>query len=100
VTERGAYSVVIRWSEKVGLFIAYVPELPGCGAEGPTQLAALERLQVAIDYWIAAAKTNGLGASIPKPRTFDPARPFPEWVDKIGDMFLTIDDLLKKGRDS
>jgi len=60
------YEVIIYWSEADGAFIAEVPELPGCAADGPTYEGALANVRVVIEEWIDMAKE--LGRSIPEPR--------------------------------
>jgi predicted RNase H-like HicB family nuclease len=60
------YEVIIYWSAEDGAFIAEVPELPGCAADGPTYEAALANVLVVIDEWIETAQQ--LGRSIPEPR--------------------------------
>ena len=60
------YEIVIYWSESDQCFVAEVPELAGCMADGSTYRAALEHAEVVIREWIATA--NGLGREIPKPR--------------------------------
>jgi predicted RNase H-like HicB family nuclease len=60
------YEIVIYWSEPDQVFIAEVPELPGCMADGPTYRTALEHAEVVIREWIATA--TELGREIPKPR--------------------------------
>ncbi len=60
------YEVIIYWSEEDQAFIAEVPELPGCAADGPTLQAALQHVEVVINEWIETAK--GLGRAIPEPR--------------------------------
>lgn len=57
---------MIYWSEADDAFIAEVPELPGCAADGPTYQQALAAVQVVIKEWIETAKE--LGRPIPKPR--------------------------------
>jgi predicted RNase H-like HicB family nuclease len=42
------YEVVIYWSEEDQAFLAEVPELPGCMADGKTDQAALTNLEVII----------------------------------------------------
>lgn len=58
--------MIIYWSEEDDAFIAEVPELPGCAADGPTYEAALANVRVVIDEWIATAQE--LGRTIPEPR--------------------------------
>jgi predicted RNase H-like HicB family nuclease len=60
------YEVIIYWSAEDKAFIAEVPELPGCAADGPTKQAALKNVDVVIEEWIATAKE--LGRPIPEPK--------------------------------
>ncbi len=60
------YEVIIYWSEDDQSFIAEVPELPGCAADGATRAAALKAVDVVIKQWIATAKS--LGRPIPEPK--------------------------------
>jgi len=60
------YEVIIYWSEEDDAFIAEVPELPGCAADGPTRQAALKNVDVVIKEWIETAKESG--RPIPKPK--------------------------------
>ena len=60
------YEVIIYWSEEDQAFIAEVPELPGCAADGGTYQEALSNVQVIIQEWIETAKE--LGRPIPEPK--------------------------------
>lgn len=60
------YEVIIYWSDEDKAFIAEVPELPGCAADGPTYQKALRNVEVVIEEWIETAKE--LGRSIPEPK--------------------------------
>lgn len=60
------YEVIIYWSKEDEAFIAEVPELPGCAADGPTRAAALKNVDVIIKEWIETAKS--LGRMIPEPK--------------------------------
>lgn len=60
------YEVIIYWSEDDAAFIAEVPELPGCAADGPTRQAALKNVDVVVNEWIEIAKE--LGRPIPQPK--------------------------------
>ena len=60
------YEVIIYWSAEDDAFIAEVPELPCCAADGPTREAALKNVDVVIKEWIETAKE--LGRPIPKPK--------------------------------
>lgn len=60
------YEIIVYWSEEDEAFIAEVPELPGCMADGVTYEEALGNAQVVISEWIEAAQS--LGREIPSPR--------------------------------
>ena len=60
------YEVIIYWSDEDQAFIAEVPELPGCAADGPTYEAALANVQTIIGEWIETAQE--LGRTVPEPR--------------------------------
>lgn len=58
------YEVIIYWSKEDKAFIAEVPELPGCMADGRTPQEALSNVEVIIQEWIETAKE--LGRPIPE----------------------------------
>ncbi len=60
------YEIIIYWSEEDDAFIAEVPELPGCMADGPTYKEALINAETVIKEWIETAKE--LGRPIPQPK--------------------------------
>ncbi len=60
------YEIIIYWSRDDEAFIAEVPELPGCAADGETYQEALENVQVIIREWIETARE--LGREIPEPK--------------------------------
>jgi len=60
------YEIVIYWSDEDGAFIAEVPELPGCMADGPTKAKALAAVEKIAREWIETARS--LGRPIPQPR--------------------------------
>jgi predicted RNase H-like HicB family nuclease len=60
------YEVIIYWSEDDEAFIAEVPELPGCAADGASYREALDNVELVIQEWIETARA--LGRSIPEPR--------------------------------
>ena len=60
------YEVVIYWSDLDGVFVAEVPELPGCCAHGDTKPAALDSVESVIDLWIDTARE--FGDPVPEPR--------------------------------
>jgi predicted RNase H-like HicB family nuclease len=62
------YEIIIYWSEEDQVYVAEVPELPGCSAHGETQEAALENAQEAIHLWLDTAKEFGDPIPVPKGR--------------------------------
>jgi predicted RNase H-like HicB family nuclease len=60
------YEVIIYWSREDQAFIAEVPELPGCAADGKTRREGLSNAEVVIQEWIETAKE--LGRPIPSPK--------------------------------
>ena len=60
------YEIVIYWSDADGAFIAEVPDLPGCAADGATRDAALRAAEAIIGEWIETAQS--LGRAVPPPR--------------------------------
>lgn len=60
------YEVIIYWSKDDQAFIAEVPELPGCAADGATYQEALANVETIIQEWIETAKD--LGRPIPEPK--------------------------------
>ena len=60
------YEVIIYWSKEDKAFIAEVPELQGCMADGPTRRKALANVEVVIEEWIETAEK--LGRPIPEPK--------------------------------
>lgn len=60
------FETIIYWSNEDNAFIAEVPELPGCAADGKTYQEALVNVEVIIQEWIETAKE--LGRKIPKPK--------------------------------
>lgn len=60
------YEVIIYWSEEDATFIAEMPELSGCMADGDTAEKALLEVQIVAQEWIETAKE--LGRTIPNPK--------------------------------
>ncbi|MCK5267116.1 MAG: type II toxin-antitoxin system HicB family antitoxin [Spirochaetes bacterium] len=60
------YEVIIYWSEEDEAYIAEVPELSGCMADGDTYKEALENIEIVIQEWIDTAKE--IGREIPEPK--------------------------------
>lgn len=60
------YEIIVYWSEEDEAYIAEVPELPGCMADGVTYEEALRNTQVVISEWIETARS--LEREIPSPK--------------------------------
>lgn len=60
------YEVIIYWSDEDNAFIAEVPELPGCMADGQTYRDAIANVETVIQEWIETARD--LGRPIPQPK--------------------------------
>lgn len=60
------YEIIIYWSEADDCFVAEVPELPGCMADGTSYQEAAANAETAMEAWIDTAKE--LGRAIPEPR--------------------------------
>jgi len=60
------YEVVIYWSEENQTFLAEVPELAGCMADGKNYQGTLSNLETIIREWIDTARE--LGRPIPEPK--------------------------------
>lgn len=66
MSEKYKYEIIIYWSEEDEAFVAEVPELSGCMADGATYSEAVANVEVIIDEWIETAKE--LGREIPEPK--------------------------------
>ena len=62
------YEVVIFWSEEDQAYLAEVPELRWCMADGATYQEALANVEVVIDMWIETATEKGWAIPEPKRR--------------------------------
>ena len=60
------YEVIIYWSDEDEAFVAEVPELPGCAADGATYQEAIANAEVVIREWVETALE--LGRTVPEPR--------------------------------
>ncbi len=58
------YEIILYWSEEDQAFIAEVPELSGCAADGETYQQALQNVEIIMQEWIETAEE--LGRTIPK----------------------------------
>ncbi len=62
------YEVIIYWSETDRAFLAVIPELPGCMADGSTTSKALANVEVIAKEWVETAKVLGRPIPVPKGR--------------------------------
>ena len=60
------YEIILFWSHEDNAYIAEVPELPGCMADGETASKALANVEIIIQEWIETARE--LGRDIPHPK--------------------------------
>jgi predicted RNase H-like HicB family nuclease len=60
------YEIILYWSEADNAYIAEVPELAGCMADGPTAKEALHNVEIIAAEWIETAEQ--LGREIPAPK--------------------------------
>lgn len=66
MADKWKYEIIIYWSAEDEAYIAEVPELPGCAADGATHKQALASAEVVIREWIETARD--LGRVIPEPK--------------------------------
>ena len=60
------YEIILYWSKDDNAFIAEVPELAGCMADGKTRAEAIANAEVIIKEWLDTARAEG--RTIPEPR--------------------------------
>jgi len=60
------YEIILYWSEEDQAFIAEVPELPGCAADGATRQEAIANAESVIAEWVETARE--LGRPVPAPK--------------------------------
>lgn len=60
------YEIILYYSQEDEAFIAEVPELPGCAADGETYQEALQNVEIVMQEWIETAQE--LGRNIPQPK--------------------------------
>jgi len=59
------YLIAVSWSEQDGCFLAEVPDLPGCIADGRTEEEARQHAEESAGRWIKMAKY--MGREVPAP---------------------------------
>ncbi|MDR1869526.1 MAG: type II toxin-antitoxin system HicB family antitoxin [Treponema sp.] len=60
------YEIIVYWSMEDNAFIAEVPELSGCMADGQTYVEAVQNAETVIDEWIETAQQ--MGRAVPAAR--------------------------------
>ena len=60
------YEIIIYWSAEDNVYIAEIPELPGCMAHGENYESALRNAKEAIQLWIKTSKE--FNEPIPEPK--------------------------------
>ena len=60
------YEIIIYWSKEDDCYLAEVPELPGCMADGKTLAEVTANVEIIIREWIECAVADG--DEIPEPK--------------------------------
>lgn len=60
------YEIIIYWSAEDDAFIAEVPELAGCMADGASYEEAMKNVREVINDWLETAKMENRVIPIPK----------------------------------
>jgi predicted RNase H-like HicB family nuclease len=61
-----SYEIILFWSQDDGAFLAEVPELPGCMADGASYQEALANVERVMAEWLETAREQG--RAIPEPK--------------------------------
>jgi len=95
MTDLDRYSIIIRFCEESGEYIAFVPELPGCAAVGKTRAHALAG--VPFENWMDEAKRKLPSGKVPAP-ILTTMTSIPEWEAIIKDRIDRLrESIAKKG---
>lgn len=62
----GKYEVIIWWSKEDNCYLAEVPELAGCMADGETLTEVASAIEEEIKLWIDVNRERGI--EIPEPK--------------------------------
>lgn len=62
------YEIIIWWSKEDGCYLAEVPELPGCMADGESVTEAAQAAEESIKLWIEVNRERGIAIPEPKGR--------------------------------
>jgi len=65
-TSKHRYEIILYWSEDDQAYVAEVPELAWCAADGATYQEAVANVELVIDAWIETATEKGW--KIPEPK--------------------------------
>lgn len=63
---KSKYEIIIYWSDEDEAFLAEVPELAGCMADGKSYTEAVQNIEIVIQEWMDTAIE--LNREIPKPK--------------------------------
>lgn len=67
------YRMEVSWSPIDGAWVVLVPDLPGCFADGPTAIEAIQNAREVIGLWLETAQDEG--RDIPAPSYYQPTPP-------------------------
>lgn len=62
------YEINIYWSQEDGCFLAEIPDLPGCIADGATEAEAHRNVRESAGRWIKMAQYMGREVPAPRPK--------------------------------
>ena len=68
MSDHPKYELSVYWSAEDSVFVAEVPDLPGCLAHGETAEEAVRQVEQAIDLWIDSARADGVHVPVPRLR--------------------------------
>lgn len=64
------YEIIVYWSDEDKSFIAEMPELPGCMADGETYEEVVKNIKVIAEEWIKTAKELDREIPVPKGKLY------------------------------
>jgi predicted RNase H-like HicB family nuclease len=64
------YEIIVYWSNEDKSFIAEMPELPGCMADGVSYEEVVKNITVIAEEWIETAKELGREIPVPKGKLY------------------------------
>jgi predicted RNase H-like HicB family nuclease len=72
MTDVDQYPIVVFHTPSDGLWVAKVPDLPGCSAHGETPEEAVKEVRIAMGGWLEVARE--IGRPIPEPSNYEEIR--------------------------